>query len=399
MERNFKVNGPRFLMLFDALAKFGFTSEGLDREANTPAFFEARDFLKKEMEASGLATRIDAAGNLFGVLPGNGSCKTKILSGSHLDSVIHGGAFDGALGIVAALEAVRTLKDLHYVPRHSIEVVAFNAEEGGPLGGTFGSRVFAGLLKRKDVPEEILRSFDMDFDSLEASRADAKEYHASIELHIEQGPVLWDKEIPIGIPTGIVGISRHSVRITGLANHAGTTPMCRRKDAMQSAVRTLNQWFAWMKGRQEFVCNVGKFDLLPGHASIVPACVSFVLELRSMDSSIMKKAAEAFQTILEEEKGCTVEMHLLGEKPPVFLDGKIVSVIRSVCEERGFRFVTMPSGASHDSSPLAKVMPSGMIFVPSANGVSHAKEEHTSKEDMLRGLECLTDTILKLDGL
>ena len=397
MLNRISIDRTRFLADFDALSKFGMTPEGLNREAGSEAFGAARDFLHERMSAAGLKTRIDAAGNLFGVLPGVRADSRKLLSGSHLDSVTNGGAYDGPLGILAALEAVRAMRDAGYENRHAIEVAAFNAEEGGPLGGTFGSRAFTGVLREGDVPAETLAAYGMDARSLLAAKADVENYAASVELHIEQGPVLEQESIPIGIPTGIVGIARYEVHIAGTANHAGTTPMPARHDAMQAAVRILSEWFGLVASRDDFVCNVGTFALEPGHVSIVPGGATFVLELRALSAETLRETARLFAEIAAKEQICDTRVMRLGEKLPVELDDRVIATIADACTEMGLGFKKMPSGASHDSSPIAKVMPAGMIFVPSAKGISHSKDEFTEKEDAIRGAECLVNALLKLD--
>lgn len=398
------IYGARFLDDFRALARFGATPDGLNREAGGDAFFEARAFLETRMKDCGLRTRVDAAGNLFGVWEGkatpgqSGRNKRKILSGSHLDSVRNGGVYDGPLGIVSALEAVRSLMDAGFENRHTLEVAAFNAEEGGPLGGTFGSRVFAGVLQPGDVAEDVLAAYGMNMDDLLAARCDPAGYAASVELHIEQGPVLWKEGIAVGVPTGIVGIARHRVRFTGAANHAGTTPMRDRRDALQAAVSVLGEWYAYANGKANFVCNVGAMSVAPGSVTVVPGEVEFLLEIRSLDLEIMREAARTFSAMAERERGgCGVEIAQVIEKPPVDLDARVAEAVCDVCRGMGISFLRMPSGASHDSSPIARVMPAGMIFVPSVEGVSHAKEEYTPEPDMLRGVACLAGTIMRLD--
>ena len=400
MNANIRINRERFLRDFAELSEFGATPDGLAREAGSEAYFRARDFLREKMELYGLETVVDAAGNLFGSLKGSAlhgkSCK-RILSGSHLDSVTDGGVYDGPLGIISALEVLKTLQDSGYKNRHTLEVAAFNAEEGGPLGGTFGSRVFAGILDPGDVSDEVLDSYGMNIDELLAAKGSISDYAAFLEVHIEQGPVLWNNGISIGVPTGIVGISRYSVVIGGAANHAGTTPMKQRRDAMQTAARLLDEWFKWAVDREDFVCNVGTFKLEPGHVSIVPSGAHFVLELRSLSLNTMREAALKFKSIAGKEDICTVKVNLMGEKHPIALNNAVIETICSVCEESDISFIRMPSGASHDSAPMALIMPAGMIFVPSANGISHSKEEHTTEDDMVRGAECLLGAILKLD--
>ncbi len=392
------IDEQRFLDDFRALAAIGATPDGLNREAGSPAYLEARAFLRGRMEAAGLRTHVDAAGNLFGARDGRSQKQRKILSGSHLDSVTNGGPYDGPLGILSALEAVRSLREAGYDNRRTLVVAAFNAEEGGPLGGTFGSRVFAGLLRRQDVSDETLAAYGMRFDALAAAKGDTETYDASVEVHIEQGPVLWKDGLEIGIPTGIVGIARYQVRIRGEANHAGTTPMRERKDALRAAARLLERWFAYAGERDDFVCNVGTMRVLPGHVSIVPEEVVFPLEIRALEGERMREAFRTFERFAAEEGACAVETTQTIEKAPVRLAEAVVEAVAAACAENGFRARRMPSGASHDSAPLAHVMPAGMIFVPSVRGISHSKEECTPAEDMLRGVRCLADTLRRLDA-
>ena len=213
-------------------------------------------------ERCGMETRIDGVGNLFGRYDGKEKGAKSFLVGSHLDAVPGGGKYDGALGILAGIEVSRRIREERGPLRHPLEVVAFTAEEGGPLGGTFGSRAFTGLVSR-DVPNDILSSFGLSHEVIEKSRGKKEDYLAYLELHIEQGPILWRRNIAIGIPTGIVGITRYKIDICGQANHAGTTPMEERRDAMRSA-SSLARWFtgrATAAGKNDFVCNVGVFSL------------------------------------------------------------------------------------------------------------------------------------------
>lgn len=390
-----QIDGQRLNQTLKKLGEIGWVEgEGLQRPAYTEAYFEAQAFLRREMESAGLQTRVDSVGNLFGVLPGESG--KKILTGSHLDSVYNGGIYDGPLGIAAGLEALRSMKEQGYVPKHTMEVAAFIAEEGEPLGGTFGSRAFAGMIA-PGYKNDTLKRFGLSDDDVAASKAERSDYAAFLELHIEQGPYLERKGLPLGIPSGIVGIARYNVVIEGAANHAGTTPMRERSDAMRAAADLIHEWYLYMDLQNDLVCNVGVLDIVPAHVSVVPEKVTFCLELRSLSEEKLKEAADEMQTLIADMPRCKGHMESLGAKAPVALDGEIVKLLSSICEAKQWPAEIMPSGASHDAAAIAKVIPTGMIFVPSKNGVSHSKEEYTSPEEIAHGGELLLAALLELD--
>ena len=388
------LHGRGLIRNVSELGRIGWTDHGLSRIAYGAAYAEGRDFVRSRMETAGMATRIDRAGNLFGWYEGTEPDQPAILAGSHLDSVPGGGIYDGAYGVLAAFEAA---KAVHAQGPHTrtIEVVGFTAEEGGDLGGTFGSRAFTGMAS--ETPALALERAGITAADVAASKADPSRYAAYLELHIEQGPVLWRKKIAIGIPTAIVGITRYEVTITGEANHAGTTPMKERHDAMRTAARILDRWFASIADRTDMVSTVGVFRLEPGVAPVVPGTAVFTLELRSTDDAITGKAAGEFRSLLSADEECTGSMRLLVSKPAVRLDPTMQDTIEEACRDLGVPCVRMPSGASHDASPIAHVIPTGMIFAPSVRGISHSKDEYTSPDDLVRGAEVLARTIRRID--
>lgn len=257
------ISADRFLSDLETLGTIGWVEgQGMDRAAYSPQYAEARSFVRRRMEAGGLATRVDGVGNLFGRIEGSEEGAPAIMAGSHLDAVPGGGKYDGPLGVVAALEAARSIREQGIAMKHPLEVAGFIAEEGGPLGGTFGSRALAGLVQELP-PADLLARFGLSAESIGASRLDGRSLCCYLELHIEQGPTLERRGIPVGIPTGIVGISRYAVTVAGEANHAGTTPMKERKDAMRAAADLLGRWFRWVDTRDDLVCNVGVLSLTP----------------------------------------------------------------------------------------------------------------------------------------
>ena len=391
-----KINRQRLLENLYTQGKIGWEDgEGLQRTAYGENFYSARSWFCDKMRSAGLTVSIDPVGNLFGRLCGK-TDKT-ILLGSHLDSVKNGGIYDGSLGIVTALETISSLKENNIPLEHSVEVAAFTAEEGEPLGGTYGSRAFAGLLPENYRSEEA-EKFGITEQSVKKAKGELSRYAAFLELHIEQGPFLERNNINIGIPSGIVGITRLRVEIIGSANHAGTTPMSERKDAMRTTSFFLHNWFEWMNTQEDMVCNVGVLNIAPGHVSVIPSNVTFVLEVRSVDSRKIDLACSFARQLAKKLTECKIVISLTGSKPPVLLDSKLINIIKNCCEARGLSSAIMPSGASHDSSPIAHVIPTGMIFVPSHQGISHAKEEFTSEEDIVRGAELMYDVVRELDN-
>ena len=392
------VNKDRLERDLKRLGAIGWREEhGLARMAYSEQYIEARDYVQRLMTEAGMLTRVDPVGNLFGFVAGSCPETKTILLGSHLDAVPGGGIYDGAVGVIGALEAVRGIREQGLVTRHSLEVAAFIAEEGGDLGGTFGSRAFVGEVPT-DMPDEVLGQYRLSIADVEASRGNTDSYCCYLELHIEQGPVLWEKGIPIGIPTAIVGISRYKVRIVGEANHAGTTPMINRKDALRAAVRVLDRWYDLVDHAHGFVCNIGTLKILPGSVAVVPGEVEFVLELRSTDDATTELGAREFEEMLHTTVAIPSQFELLVRKPAVRMSESLVNVIQTSCAELGIQYLLMPSGASHDASPLARHIPAGMVFVPSVKGVSHRKDEFTPIDDIATGVEVLMRALLGADG-
>lgn len=392
------INKERLLHTLAEQGRMGWDdASGLHREACGAAFVQARDYLRAQMEAIGMATRVDSVGNVFGLLPGRDARAKTILCGSHLDSVPGGGIYDGAYGVFAALEVARSLAELGMPLRHGFEVVGFNAEEAGPLGGTFGSRAFAGLVETPPSPD-VLAQNGLAPDCIALARDDMGRYRAFLEAHIEQGPVLHRKGIPIGVPTGIVGITRYFCRVRGEANHAGTTPMLERKDAFYEAIIMLNQWIGQMRQQTDAVCNIGSFRIEDGEAGVIPGSVAFVVELRSQEQERVQAAADSLETLLRSHPFCHITFEKIVGKPPVLLDGALMALVERASAALNLPCLVMPSGASHDANPMARVMPTAMLFVPSIDGVSHNKDENTSDEHLYDGVRVLAETVRLLDA-
>ena len=392
------VNEKRFSDNFFALAKIGWTDTGLNRPSYSPAYLEGRELVKKLMEDAGMAVRIDSVGNIFGRYEGTDPARGTVITGSHLDSVPNGGVYDGALGVVAGIEAARSVHEqLGSLPA-ALEVVGFVAEEASPLGGTFGSRAITGLAPL-DQPPAAFEWSGLNREALERARVNTKDYEAYLELHIEQGPVLERKNIDIGIPTGIVSIIRYKVTMTGQQNHAGTTPMGERLNAVRGLSEFIAAWCAWADGRlaqsDDFVYNTGVIAADPNSPAVVPGKASVVVELRSLTDAIDAELVARLHELVKDPAFAAYSpaIEKVVSKAPVALQERAISAVEQAAGLCGLSCQRMPSGASHDAVAMAHFMDTGMIFVKSRDGISHNKAEHTAEEDMHKGLRTLAEAL------
>jgi N-carbamoyl-L-amino-acid hydrolase len=403
-----RVNEKRLRQDLIALGEIGWDpARGLSRTTFSPAHVAARAWFLRQAGAAGLETRVDSAANHSAVLPGPRGSRT-VLMGSHLDSVPCGGRYDGALGVVCALEVLRAVKDADVKLPVSLEAVDFTDEEG-TLVGTLGSWALAGGLTpeilatprsgRQRLLSELAR-MGLSEDGLGAARRDPRSLAAYVELHIEQGPVLEREGIDIGVVTGIRGNVSFEVTLTGDARHAGTTPMDARRDAGRGAA--LVALAVWDVTAGEFpgcVANVGDIELEPGAFNVVPgrACIRF--ECRSVDPHELDRlAARILDRVrsLAEECRLQVEIQRVGEWAPAATDPEVRRAIGAAAESLGLSFVEMPSGAGHDAQVLADVVPVGMVFVPSVGGISHDPSEQTNWQECVNGANVLLGAALAL---
>ena len=393
-----KINLDRMMTSLRKVGEVGKTEEGINRTAFSRAYKLGADVLKGEMEEAGLEVRVDTVGNLFGRLKGKSQNDDVIMVGSHLDTVVNGGLYDGNLGIAAALECVKTIRENSVMMNHNIEVVAFNAEEGGPLGGTFGSRVAMGNQSiNLDGIDDKLKQLGLRKEDILLARIDypIRNY---IELHIEQGDKLYREKNQIGLAEGIVGITRFQVTVEGQANHAGTTSMKSRRDSLVKACELISFINSYALQQEEpFVATVGKIENHPNSVNVIPGRTTFIVEVRDMG----KKRIDAFLSQLRKQaekiKDFTVTISLYSDKGSVMLDKGMIDWLEKVCIKNELSFCRMYSGAGHDAMELAKKCPAALIFVPSKDGISHNPGEFTSEEDIQAGTQLLLDYIVELD--
>jgi N-carbamoyl-L-amino-acid hydrolase len=386
------------------LARFGATAEGaVMRVAYSDADLRARDWLDSEFAGLGMSVRRDAAGSSIAVLPGSEPKLDPIAVVSHTDSVPDGGRYDGALGVIAGLACARAVHAGAPRLRHPLAVVNFEAEEATMAGATFGSRAFVGSLDPAIVERPAfdgrpvrthLEAAALDPDAVTDAARGRERFAACLELHVEQGPVLDAEGVTIGVVEGIVGIRRYVATFTGTANHAGTTPMDARDDALVSAapfvvaVRDV----AVARG---IAGTVGSLRVSPGAPNVIPGRVEVDVELRSTDDSLLARAEEELRGIAGAA-GATLDP--LTAKTPVAFSPRVLERIEDAARELGLSHRRLWSGAGHDAGLLAPLTEAGMIFVPSRGGMSHSVDELTEDADCVAGAEVLLRTIVALDA-
>jgi N-carbamoyl-L-amino-acid hydrolase len=403
------VNADRMSERIEALSEFGTNPEGgVSRVAFSAADIAGRNYIKTLMREAGLLVRVDTAGNIIGRREGSEPELPAIMFGSHIDSVPGGGNYDGDVGVIGAIEVAEVLEEQGIVTRHPLEIVSFTDEEGGLVGSLAMTKGLtadnldevshSGLTVREGI-----RAVGGDPERLELARREPGELVAFIELHIEQGAILDEAGIDIGVVEGIVGIYWWDVIIEGFANHAGTTPMNRRRDAMLSAAElalAINRVATSMPGRQ--VATVGRIRAEPGAPNVIPGRVVMSLEIRDLETA---KITEVFEAVkaeaarIAEDRDTPIRFEPTGvASDPAPTDERMRRIIAAAADRLELRYQVMPSGAGHDAQDMTHIAPTGMIFVPSRGGISHSPKEFTSAEDMANGARVLLETVLALDG-
>jgi hydantoinase/carbamoylase family amidase len=403
-----RVNEERLHDDLVALGEIGWEAErGLARTTFSPAHLAARAWFLERARAAGLETRVDSAANHSAILPGPPGSRT-LLMGSHLDSVPGGGRYDGALGVLCALEALRAIKDAGLELPVTLEAIDFTDEEG-TLVAMLGSCAVAGTLTREMLAtprsgrERLLFELarvGLSEQGLRGARRDPRSLVAYVELHVEQGPVLQRGAVDIGVVTAVRGNTSFEVTLTGEARHAGTTPFENRRDAGRGAAMVALA--VWEVTDREFpgcVANVGDVQLDPGAFNVVPGRARVRLECRSADPDELDRLAAAILeriTMVADECRLEVEIDRVGHSAPAATDAEVRAAIRTAASTLGLSYIEMPSGAGHDAQILAGVMPSGMVFVPSVGGISHDPSEYSHWQDCVNGANVLLAAALEL---
>ena len=403
-----RVDGRRVNAHLSELAQFGKTpAGGTSRVAYSDADLQARQYVMKLMRDARLEVSIDAAGNIVGRRAGSNLALKPLMIGSHIDSVPDGGSYDGQVGSMGAIEVAQTLAENNVRLRHPLEVVIFQNEEGG----TIGSLAIARGLTDKDLNivsnskktiREGIRFIGGNPDQLASLVRKKGDLAAYLELHIEQGGILYNEKLDIGVVEGIVGVHWWEVSVEGFANHAGTTPMNQRRDALLAAakyIEAVNRVVTSIPGRQ--VGTVGKIQAFPGAYNVVPGKVITSLGLRDLDTAkvqLMFERIQAEVSQIERATGTKFEFQQVNASQPAPTDPHIRSTIVEAAKQLGLSTKLLPSGAGHDAQEIAALCPIGMIFVPSRDGISHSPREFSKAEDITNGVNVLLHSVLKLDA-
>jgi N-carbamoyl-L-amino-acid hydrolase len=411
-----RVNPARLRADLEALSAFGRPTggtfqHGVSRVGYSDADVAGRRFVMELMRGAGLQPRIDAAGNILARRSGRDESLPPILFGSHIDSVPDGGNFDGDLGSLAAVEAVRVLNEHRVATRHPLEVAVWANEEGVAFGnGLCGSRAAAGLLEPDElsqvwngvVKRDAIRKIGGDPDRIESARRAPGSIRCYLELHIEQGGTLEQSHTAIGVVEGIVAIDRYDVTIRGFANHAGTTPMPERRDALIAASHlalAVREVVTAERGRQ--VGTVGQLSVSPNAPNVIPGLVRHTIELRDLSEDKIERLAGEIQKrarLIAEATGTSIDLARTSHHRGALASPALQDLISGAAADLALSHVRMPSGAGHDAQAMARLAPMGMIFVPSVGGISHSPKELTSWEDCARGADVLLRSVLTADA-
>lgn len=397
--------------LFAKLAAFGKNNEGgLTRLSYSPEFQAAQTMLAEFMKNIGMTVAIDAVGNLIGTYPGRDNSLKPICSGSHLDSVPNGGMFDGALGIVTALECVRSWHEENWQPLRPVKVIAFVEEEGARFGSVcFGSRSMAGELREADPVSfqnsagrtlpEFLADCHLDNDPFNKETS-LQNNAAFVELHIEQGAALTESGCSVGIVKAIAGIKRLNVVIKGKANHSGSTAMHRRQDALVAASSLVA--FVYdnaLASHGNYVATVGKLNVLPNAENVIPGEVQLTIEMRSADTTVLEAAKEKImRQYLQISTDYKVTIETVSEYnvAPMPMDKELIQTITEASDSLGIDYRLLPSWAGHDAMIIGRYIPTAMIFVPSINGISHSPLELSEWPAIEKATKVLDNTLKTL---
>lgn len=407
------INGTRLNDRIARLAGFGQTPDGgVTRPTFTPAYLEAAKTVAAWMREAGLVVRRDAVGNLIGRREGGPAGLPAVALGSHIDTVIGGGRYDGALGVLSALEVAQALHENSVSLQHPLEVISFIEEEGTRWAtGMLGSRFMAGHISEEFVREradrqgvtisEALAGAGLDPSQFRHAARTPDEFHAYVELHIEQSTVLDSLGLPVGAVTGIAGPLFLALRLHGRADHAGATPMHLRRDALVAASRlVLAAVEAPASASSTAVATVGRLEVSPGAINVIPGEVFMTFDLRDIVEASRDRLEHDIRAEIARvaaEAGLTYELQELTRHLPVLLPEHMVDTISRAIEATGLPVHRLPSGAGHDAQIMAEVTDTAMIFVRSREGVSHNPREYSSPEDIVAGAEVLYHTVVALD--
>ena len=401
----------RFQEEISMISSFTSNPTGIFRLAYSEEERKAVDYLKVQLEEEGMNTKFDSAGNLIARREGEQSDLPAVAMGSHIDSVYDAGPFDGVAGVLAALDVVRELNKMDVKTLYPIEIIIFACEESSRFGiATVGSKAMAGILEPEKVSnltdkdgktfKEVLKFNQLDIEKIKLATRKPEDLKSFIEVHIEQGPVLEQKGLDIGIVSAIAGPVRFRIVIEGCASHSGTTPMDYRKDALLGASEIVLELEKAAKEEKAFqtVGTVGVLSVIPGGMNIVPGETRMDVDIRGTDIESRQRVVNRLYQALEDVKlkrGMKATITCLTDEHPIHMNSDVIYHLQQICDNLKLKYTIMPSGAGHDAMNMAKLCPSGLIFVPSKAGLSHNPDEFTAIDQISKATAVLRDYILE----
>jgi len=395
--------------IMNNLSRFGQdASGGMSRLLYTEEWLACQNEIKSKFSEIGTKAEFDEIGNLTGTVPGTENPDEVIATGSHVDTVVNGGTLDGQLGIIGGYLAVKHLLETYGKPKRTLQVISMAEEEGSRFPTVFwGSKNLMGIADNQEVAgitdvngvgfADAMHQCGFDFKSEQKSSMDRVK--AFVELHIEQGNTLEMEQISLGVINGIVGQRRYNITVRGQANHAGTTMMKYRRDVIQVFAKIVNTSIEKIKAIDNMVLTFGKIVVEPNTVNVVPGDALFTMDCRHTDQEVLSRVSEEIEANMKhiaEELGCTIEIDRWMDEKPVPMDKDVMKIIEAACMEEDIDYKLMHSGAGHDSQIIAPRVPTGMIFVPSIDGISHNPAEETKIEDLKKGIDVLAAALYKL---
>lgn len=407
-----KINLKRLLLDLEKYAEYGKNElGGVTRPSFSKADHQVRQLFIEELEEMGLEVTVDGAANIWGKRMGNGKQKGSIVIGSHLDSVPNGGKYDGPLGVLMAKEIIKTFIEEKVTLNHDLEIVSFTAEESNDFNlSTFGSRAFVGRLTTDMLKEarnstgvlldDELKKVGGGLDRFMMMKNMQSGKKAFIELHIEQGQRLESANISMGVVNNVVGTYRSLVKVSGEPNHSGTTMMVNRKDALAAAAEMVLEVERYCKNKGDVVGTVGKLNVSPNAANIIPGQVEFVFEVRAETEEKIQNTIDAINSAWQElaiRRQVNIQQEMFLDQKPAALDYEIISILKNTAKEMDEPCLILPSMAVHDAAHMASITKSAMVFVKSIDGKSHCPEEYSHPDDIEKAGNLILQGIIHLD--
>lgn len=408
-------NKERYGILFNKINQYNSGEKGITRIAYSDEEQTCTHAFMRMCKDENLEIRMDACGNVIARREGKRNDLPPVVMGSHLDTVYQGGKYDGVVGVTAALEIIKRLNEKEIVTDHPIEIISFACEESSRFGvSTVGSKAMAGILDKETyrhltdrdgiTMEKAFASCALDFDSIDEASRKHEAFKAFFEIHIEQGPVLINNQKKIGIVTGIAAPVRLIIKINGRASHSGTTPMNMRSDALLGASEIALELEKAAIQEQEYgtVATVGVMNIYSGAMNVVPGEVELKVDIRSISLDSRQRVLDHLYhviTQIEKSRDLDIQSKEISSEEPVLLAPHVVDTLSKMSEEKSLPYEVMQSGAGHDAMNMAKLCPTGLIFIPSVDGLSHHPDEYTDMDDILLGIDLLEDVILFYAGI